>query len=105
MTYVKWTGNSIPGDGTSRVLLEDGSEVVRGVPVDLSADDRKSLEEKFGFVFESSSAEEAKAVAAATEQTPGGDVMGTGPNFVTVPGETNQADDAGEESDDSGEKS
>lgn len=89
MSYVKWVGNSIPGDGTSRFVLGDDLEVVRGVPVQLSTDDQKKLEGQ-GVVFEASSAEEAKAVAEAAEQTPGADVAGSAPVFVDTQGEFNQ---------------
>jgi len=94
MSYVKWTSNLIPGDGTSRVILKDGSVVQRGVPVDLSAEDKKTLE-GMGLVLESSSAEEAKSVSEAVQQAPGGDVSGSAPVFADTQGAFNQnADDS-----------
>jgi hypothetical protein len=95
MTYVKWVSNATLGDGTTE--LRNGDEVLlrQGVPVDLSAEDKKSYEEKFGAVFADSSAQEAKEYEESQSgplQPPGGDVRGTAPTFTNA-GDANQQTD------------
>ena len=91
MSYVKWVRNANSGDGVTEEILQDGDLVVRmGEPVQLAADVKADMESR-GRVFESSSAEEAKA-AAAVQQPVGGDVVGTGPVFQNATG-SNQNDD------------
>jgi hypothetical protein len=84
VTYVKWVANADRhNDWTSKLLLNDGTEVTMGVPVDLKADVVKSLEAE-GRVFEKSSKDESDEYNAQPEviQPPGNDVMGTAPVFV-----------------------
>jgi hypothetical protein len=80
--YQKWVRNSNPNDGVSEITLEDGSTLRQGVPVKLSAEDRKKYE-ALGLVFEDSSAAESREVLReiADEQKVGRDVQGTGPVF------------------------
>ena len=98
-TYVKWTRNSIVGDGTTHHILADGTELRQGVPVKLSADQKKDLEDRMGVVFEASSAEEAKAaVVEAEEQPVGSDVVGTAPVFQTPDANVDQSGKSGKNS-------
>ena len=94
MAYKKWVANRLPGDGTSE--LRDGDKVLlrKGVPAELKAEDVKSYEDKYGFVFADSSAEEAKEYEESQQgplQAPGGDVRGAAPVFVNA-GTANQTD-------------
>jgi hypothetical protein len=98
MAYKKWVSNRTLGDGTTE--LRDGDEVLlrQGVPVEISAEDVKSYEAKFGFVFADSSAEEAKQYEESQQgplQVPGGDVRGAAPTFVNA-GDANQETDQAE---------
>jgi hypothetical protein len=89
MSYYKWVANADKGDFVSHLVLEDGMEVVLGVPVQMSAELKKSLEAE-GRVFESSSKSEAEEVKAAqTETQVGIDTAQAGPTFVDS-GEANQ---------------
>jgi hypothetical protein len=100
MAYKKWVSNRTLGDGTTELRFgEDPGDVIRqGVPVEISAEDVKKYEDKFGFVFADSSAEEAKAYAESQQgplQVPGGDVRGAAPTFVNA-GDANQQTDQAE---------
>jgi hypothetical protein len=95
MPYVVATGTSDPNNNwTTSVILErddDGNvtkEVTVGVPVDLSKSEQDDLSEKFGLVFEDSSATEAKEAAAEAAANPPV-VGGVAPVF----GNTNDDDD------------
>jgi hypothetical protein len=85
VTYVKWVANADRhNDWTSELLLADGTRLVKmGVPVDLKAEVRKSLEEE-GRVFEDSSKEEFETHQESFQvvQPLGHDVRGTAPVFV-----------------------
>jgi hypothetical protein len=63
----------------TEVRLDDERTISAGEPVDLSAEDQKSLEER-GFVFEDSSKEEATE-AAENQQPVGADVGRAAPVF------------------------
>lgn len=94
MSYVKWVSNSTPGDGVTQEILNDGElTVTMGVPVQLNADVKKDMESR-GRVFETSTADEAKAAEAqAALQPVGNDVVGTAPVFADTSGGSNQATD------------
>lgn len=82
MSYYKWVRNADPSDWVARLELEDGTVIELGVPVEMSADDKKALEAE-GRVFESSSKSEAEQVAAAKAgPTVGADTAISGPVFA-----------------------
>jgi hypothetical protein len=95
VTYVKWVANADRhNDWTSELLLADGTRLEQGVPVDLKAEVRKSLEEE-GRVFEDSSKEEFETHQESFQvvQPPGADVRGTAPVFSNA-GAARQTEEA-----------
>lgn len=93
--YYKLASTTNPHtDWTTEVVLEvndqgEPTKVVRaGEPVQLSAEERKTLE-SLGYSLESSSKSEADEAEARTAQA-GSDVTGAAPVFGTTAGEANQ---------------
>lgn len=97
MGYVKWVANADRhNDWSTERVLEDGTTITLGQPVELSAGLKSQLEEE-GRVFEDSSAEEAKEYQSGrVTATVGTDVGGSAPVFENA-GPSNQT---AEESDD-----
>ena len=95
MAYKVWTANADRhNDWTTELILKDGTRLKMGEPVDLSADQVKTLEGD-GRVINDSSAEEAKKYHEAREgfiQMPGTDIAGSAPVFANA-GVSNQAND------------
>jgi hypothetical protein len=88
-SFYKLVGTNSPHiDWTSEVVLErdeDGNvtkSIKAGVPVQLSADEVKSLSSEYNLVFEKSSKEEAdQAATVSAAASVGSDVAGSAPLF------------------------
>lgn len=83
MAYVKWVANADRhNDWTTELVLEDGTVLRQGQPVDLKAELKKELEEG-GRVFADSSKSESDEYekTAAQKTLVGHDIAGTAPIF------------------------
>lgn len=87
MAYVKWVRNADQTDWVSELQDEEGNTVLKmGEPTELSAEDKKKYEGRF--VFEESSAAEAKEYQEARANKPvvGSDIAGSAPTFENAQG-------------------
>jgi len=84
VAYKVWTANADRhNDWTTELIRKDGKVIRMNEPLDLSAEEVKSLEAE-GRVIEDSSAEKAKEYQESREgfvQMPGADIAGSAPVF------------------------
>jgi hypothetical protein len=97
VAYVKLVGTeNRHEDWTTEVVLERDNEgnvtksIKAGVPVEITAEERKKLE-GLGLTLEDSSAQEAKEVAENT-QVAGSDVGGAAPSFGSTASQQQSGD-------------